>query len=102
MDTKKTSCLGLAIAITLLALPCAQAQDASGRGPERVEPASAATPPTSAPRPFEELDTNADGAISKEEAAVDPPLAQAFATLDKDADGRLTPEEYAAYAQGKP
>ena len=35
------------------------------------------------------------------EAAVDPPLAQAFGTLDTDADGRLTPEEYAVYAQGQ-
>ena len=65
-----------------------------------------ATPPhtapaPSSPKPFEDLDTNGDGAISKDEAAVDPPLAQAFGTLDIDADGRLTPEEYAVYAQGQ-
>ncbi len=45
--------------------------------------------------------TRQNGAISKDEAAVDPPLAQAFGTLDTDADGRLTPEEYAVYAQGQ-
>lgn len=102
MNTNKPSCLGVAIAIALLAVPFAQAQDTAGRGPAHGETTPAATPTTSAPRPFEDLDTNADGAISKDEAAVDPPLAQVFGTLDKDADGRLTPEEYAAYAQGNP
>lgn len=92
--------LGLAIAIALLAgTPFAQAQEAMER---TEEPASMAKPTTAAPRPFEELDQNADGAISKDEAAVDPPLAQVFGTLDKDADGRLSPEEYAVHTQGTP
>lgn len=104
MSTNKPSPLAMAVAFALLAAPFAQAQDAAReRGTEGAQQApSATTPPPSAPRPFEELDTNADGAIGKDEAAVDPPLAQAFGTLDKDADGRLTPEEYAAYVPGNP
>jgi hypothetical protein len=62
---------------------------------ETASPARDSTMP--APISFEELDANGDGAISKEEAAVDPALAQAFDTLDKDADGKLSPAEYAAY-----
>jgi hypothetical protein len=98
--------LGVAIAVLLFAcMPLAhaqaqtQAQDAAERS---EEPASMAAKPTTAPRPFDELDQNADGAISKDEAAVDPPLAQVFGTLDKDADGRLSPEEYAVHTQGTP
>lgn len=63
--------------------------------PESTSPARDSTMP--APISFKELDANSDGAISKEEAAVDPPLAQAFDTLDKDADGKLSPAEYEAY-----
>ena len=76
------------LAILLAAHPLVHAQ-ASG-----ADPATTGTP---APKPFEELDTNADGAISKDEAAADPALVQLFGTLDKDADGRLTAEEYADY-----
>jgi len=107
MNTKKP-CLGAIVALALLAAPFAQAQDATATGDRDAETRAGQTSPaatvpsTSAPRPFDELDTNADGAISKDEAAVDPPLAQVFGTLDKDADGRLTPEEYEAYAQGTP
>ena len=98
--TRKTlSWRGLSIAVAFAIAPLAQAQDAA----ERAErPAAAAAAPTTAPRTFEELDQNADGAISKDEAAVDPPLAQVFGTLDKDADGRLSPEEYAVHVQGTP
>lgn len=82
-----------ALSIALAATSPAHAQEAA---PARV----GQEPTTTAPRTFEELDVNADGAIGKDEAAVDPALAQVFGTLDKDADGRLTPEEYAAYAPG--
>lgn len=63
--------------------------------PESMSPIRDSTAP--APMSFEELDANGDGAISKDEAAVDPALTQAFETLDKDADGKLSPAEYAAY-----
>lgn len=99
--------LGIAVAIALLATtPFANAANAQTRAQDAAEraeePAAATAKPTAAPRPFEELDQNADGAISKDEAAVDPPLAQVFGTLDKDADGRLSPEEYAVHVQGTP
>ncbi len=85
----------------IAALPVAQAQDdARGADEAQTRPPHPASAPSS-PKPFEELDANADGAISKDEAAIDPPLAQAFGTLDTDADGRLTPSEYAVYAQGQ-
>ncbi len=90
-------------AIALLAcMPLAYAQTQAQDAAERMEEPASTAKPTTAPRPFEELDQNTDGAISKDEAAVDPPLAQVFGTLDKDADGRLTPEEYAVHAQGTP
>lgn len=101
MDIIRTrrSAQSVSIAMAFAVMPFAHAQDAAER-PER--PAAAAAAPTTAPRTFEELDQNADGAISKDEAAVDPPLAQVFGTLDKDADGRLSPEEYAVHVQGTP
>ena len=48
--------------------------------------------------PFEEVDTNADGLISMEEAAAIEGLD--FATADANQDGFLDQEEYAA-AQGQ-
>ena len=49
--------------------------------------------------PFDEIDGNHDGRISKEEAARDAALAGRFAKLDTDADGELTPYEYLQYLQ---
>ncbi len=89
----------LALVGMLAFATAASAQDTRPQD-EPTEPAQKTAP--APPRSFTELDANADGAISKDEAAVDPALTQSFGTLDKDADGRLTPEEYAAYAQGTP
>nr|WP_298122336.1 EF-hand domain-containing protein [uncultured Pseudoxanthomonas sp.] len=101
MNTKTLSCLGVLTTVIAFGTALhAHAQEVSQRGEERPSPQASPPPSTTpVPRPFQELDQNSDGAISKDEAAVDPPLAQVFGTLDKDADGRLTPEEYAAYAQ---
>ncbi|TQM17257.1 EF hand domain-containing protein [Pseudoxanthomonas sp. 3HH-4] len=101
MNTKTLSCLGvLATVIALTTAPRAHAQEVPQRGEERPSPQTSPTPPTTpVPRSFQDLDRNADGAISKDEAAVDPPLAQVFGTLDQDADGRLTSEEYAVHAR---
>lgn len=100
ITTTRHPLLAVGAVVLLAAMPIAHAQEASERTEERT--AAAAVAPTTAPRPFEELDQNADGAISKDEAAVDPPLAQMFGTLDKDADGRLSPDEYAVYMRGTP
>lgn len=106
MGTRDVRLLGVAVAamlfnVTPLAGAQIWAQDSADRT-ETAVPVTTAPKPTPSPRPFEALDQNADGGISKDEAAVDPPLAQVFGTLDKDADGRLTPEEYAVHAQGTP
>jgi hypothetical protein len=49
--------------------------------------------------PFDEIDRNQDGRISRQEAAQDVDLAERFAKLDTDADGELTPFEYLKYLQ---
>ena len=48
---------------------------------------------------FAALDTNHDGAISREEAAGAPNLAGKFDEVDADHDGRVLPAELKAYAK---
>ena len=43
------------------------------------------------------VDTDSDGAISKQEAQVNAGLAQIFDQADADANGKLTPDEYKAF-----
>lgn len=44
-----------------------------------------------------DVDTNADGSISKEEAAANPGLSQVFDQADANTDGSLTADEYKAF-----
>ncbi len=46
---------------------------------------------------FATLDTNQNGAISKEEAAALPSLIEQWSTLDTDASGDLNAKEFAVY-----
>lgn len=59
------------------------------------------TPQTSASggaqQGWEQVDTDMDGAISKQEAAVNPSLMQIFDQADGNADGSLTTEEYKTF-----
>ncbi|MFC3551021.1 hypothetical protein ACFOLC_08315 [Lysobacter cavernae] len=48
--------------------------------------------PTS--RSFRDLDVNADGALSKDEALADAQLAKHFDKADKNGDGNLSEVEY--------
>lgn len=45
---------------------------------------------------FARADANADGKLSKEEAARLPSIAAKFGELDRDQDGSLSPDEFAA------
>jgi Ca2+-binding EF-hand superfamily protein len=49
---------------------------------------------------FSSLDTNADKVISKEEAAVDPNLADQFTTADANGDGVIEESEFSAFEAG--
>ena len=79
--------LGTALmALSLGAL--AQAQ--SGDSPKAAQPQRAAAA-------IKKLDLNADGSISREEAAKSPRLAKNFSEIDRNRDGKLTPDEIRAY-----
>ena len=55
---------------------------------------------TAAPRMQAKPDANADGVITKEEAAKFPRLAEKFAQLDKDKDGKLVRAEMPMHRAG--
>ena len=101
---RSTLAAASALVIASLALPASVwAQDQETPPPKTHGEA----PPTSdvatpAPRSFQDLDTDGDGSISKDEAAADPALTQSFGTLDQDADGKLTSAEYQAYRPASP
>ena len=46
---------------------------------------------------FERLDSNADGAISRDEAAAEPALAERFERIDTYGNGRISPAEFALF-----
>ncbi len=45
---------------------------------------------------FDDLDTNRDGYLSKDEVMGNPAVAQNFARIDTNGDGRISPEEWKA------
>ena len=51
-------------------------------------------------RPFDELDVDDDGFISKNEVQADNELIARFARFDDDSDSLLSPDEYAGYQAG--
>lgn len=116
MKHSRTPLLGLIALGASMALAPAFAQDATTQdtmgqeattGSTYQDAAGAATqaPPTGAapgaePQQVTWADVDADqsGAISKEESALLPSLAQVFDQADADGDGQLTPDEYKAFA----
>lgn len=82
--------LALAIACaSFFAAGAALAQDA-----QTTPPPTSTTPPQATD--FKQLDSNADGSISKDEAAVDAQLASDFARRDVNGDGKLSESEFAS------
>ena len=65
---------------------------AAGKG-TRLRPHTDTTPK---PMTFADLDVNADGKVSKDEAAADARLTSHFAQVDRDGDGQLSQTEFAA------
>ena len=49
---------------------------------------------------FEKLDTNADGRLSRQEAAAYPEIAQRFGQMDANKDGFLSRDELASKHRG--
>lgn len=89
-----TSILMSALAVVLTATPAFA---------QRTEPPTPTPPPTGSttdttPRTlmFADLDVNADGKVSKDEAAADARLTSHFAQVDRDGDGQLSQAEFAA------
>ena len=50
---------------------------------------------------FRALDKNADGVVTRHEAAADADLAKEFGTADANGDGRLTEAEFVKYYQAR-
>ncbi len=97
--------LALLVLGGLAAPPAAPAQSVpADEAPQRTEPPVNDTrdprmpPPGDSigPATFTELDSDGDGRISRDEAALDARLAQSFSTHDKDGDGSLSLAEYQA------
>ncbi len=91
-----------AILAAALALP-AFAQDAQSDAAAQAQSSTSATgqPAQSGAsgggQTWADVDTDSDGAISKQEAQVNAGLSQIFSQADADHNGKLTPDEYKAY-----
>ncbi|MGH8026302.1 MAG: EF-hand domain-containing protein [Pseudoxanthomonas sp.] len=118
-STNRKSTLGLIALSAALAMPMAYAQtqeEAAQPQTEQPTPTESATPTDSAQgaatQPTEQatgaassngkqgwndVDTDKDGAISKQEASSNAGLSQIFDKADADTDGKLTPDEYKAF-----
>jgi hypothetical protein len=53
-------------------------------------------PPQDRPEAFRKLDTDKDGFLSRQEAALEPEVAANFDRADHNRDGKLSPEEFEA------
>ncbi|MBU8976583.1 EF-hand domain-containing protein [Lysobacter sp. MMG2] len=91
---RTTSTLMLALASVLAASP-ALAQKTERPTPT-PPPTGSTTDTTPRALSFADLDVNADGKVSKDEAAADARLTSHFAQVDRDGDGQLSATEFAA------
>jgi Ca2+-binding EF-hand superfamily protein len=79
--------------------PPIQPPDTPTAPPSSMQTTPGAKPHRMGADKFSALDTNHDGAISREEAAAAPNLAGKFDEVDADRDGRVLPAELKAYAK---
>lgn len=91
----------LTVATLLTGTALAQAQQGTQPGPAPGAPASTAQSPPPAQTQsvdvgaiFDKLDTNHDGKLTPDEAAVHPTVAAHFKDADADGDGVITKEEF--------
>ena len=98
----------IALRTAALTLACGGLFAAGAAFAQSTEPAQATPPPTSstppptgdsassstAPKTFKDLDSNADGYVSKDEAVADAKLSKHFAKHDTDGDGKLSETEF--------
>ncbi|PKV14634.1 hypothetical protein [Xanthomonas prunicola] len=88
----------LAAALALPAMAQSTSQDAAAQSASAAQSGSSATSAQSGGgQTWASVDTDSDGAISKQEAQVNAGLAQIFDQADGNADGKLTPDEYKAF-----
>lgn len=107
MKNSKTFAPILTAAALALAVPLAFAQDAQPPQQEAQakttqdmatqQAAPQAQPEQANAANWEDLDSDGNGTISKEEAAAAPRLAEIFEDVDANKDGELTADEYKAY-----
>lgn len=97
MKTKPLICA--AVAITVLAPVFAGAAGALAPVAAATAPPETETPPSVADVEyvFGLLDRNADGRIATEEARASAPLVKYFGDIDTDADGVISRTEWSAY-----
>lgn len=84
------------IAVTA-ALAAALALPAMARSATQQDAAAASGQSSGGGQTWASVDTDSDGAISKQEAQVNAGLTQIFDQADGNADGKLTPDEYKAF-----
>ena len=95
----KKSIIPVALGLLMAATAACSQQPPEGGPP----PEGAHRGPPKAEDVIARLDTDKDGAISKDEAAANPRLAEHFDTIDADHDGKLTAAELtAAFSKMKP
>lgn len=99
------------LATTVLAVACKETESPVATEPTPMPAPETQPPPATEPMPstpapaaatdsgmsFEDMDTNKDGGITKDELADTEMLSQHFATADKDSDGKLTKSEVDAH-----
>lgn len=92
-----TAALAMPMAFAQTAEPTDGMQEATAEATP-AEPTEQAAPEASAQLTWNDVDTDKDGAISKEESAQLASLAEVFDEADADSDGLLTADEYRTYA----